>query len=360
MEENKAILVLADGSSYIGKSFGDTGEKIGEVVFNTSITGYQEIISDPSYKNQIIIMTYPHIGNYGINKKDYESANIYADGIIVREYCNYPDNYRSEGSYKDLLLNNGIVGVEGLDTRSLVKKIRNFGTMMGIISTLDFDINSLMEKLKNTPHTGEKDMVKEVTTHAIYTKGNENASIRIALLDYGVKSSIIDNLVNRSCFVKIFPANTDANTILKENFHGVLLSNGPGNPEKYDYAINCVKNLINKIPIFGICLGHQILALALGLKTYKLKFGHRGANHPVKVLSTGKIEITSQNHGYAVDICKSTNNIIITHVNINDETNEGMYIPDINAFSVQFHPEASPGPHDANYLFDRFLKNNVL
>jgi len=365
----KAILLLEDGRVFEGTSFGAKGFKCGEVVFNTSMTGYQEILTDPSYHEQIITMTYPLIGNYGTNKEDTESRRIFAAGFIVKENCDYPSNWRSGQSLSDYLKANNVVGLEGIDTRALVKHIRIQGAMRGIISSTEFGIKNLKKKLDDYPGLVGRDIVKNVTSKKPYEwdKGVidvlENRQIKpdrkykVVAFDYGIKQNILRLLRSHGCDVHVIPAKTSAKDVLAKKPDGIFLSNGPGDPAPVTYAIETVRGLLGKVPIFGICLGHQILALALGAKTYKLKFGHRGANHPVKNLKTGQIEITSQNHGFCVDMDSlSDKDVELTHLNLNDNTNEGLFCRKLNAFSVQYHPEASPGPHDSNYLFDDFIK----
>ncbi len=365
----KAILLLEDGTVFEGHSFGAKGQKCGEVVFNTSMTGYQEILTDPSYNEQIITMTYPLIGNYGTNQSDWESRKIFASGFIVKENCEYPSNWRSKCSLSDYLESNNVIGLEGIDTRKLVKHIRTQGAMKGIISSIDLNINNLMEKLENYPGLVGRDIVKDVTVKKPYSwdkavidvlNGNEQKpekKYKIVAFDFGIKRNILRLLCTYGCDVKVVPAATSSDEVLSQKPDGVFLSNGPGDPAPVNYAIETVKNLLGKVPIFGICLGHQILSLALGGKTYKLKFGHRGANQPVKNLRTSKIEITSQNHGFCVDMDSlKKRGIELTHVNLNDNTVEGIRCKELGAFSVQYHPEASPGPHDSAYLFAEFIK----
>jgi len=365
----KAILLLEDGTVFEGTSFGAKGQKCGEVVFNTSMTGYQEILTDPSYHEQIITMTYPLIGNYGTNKKDWESRRIFAAGFIVKENCDYPSNWRNGQSLSDYLKANNIVGLEGIDTRALVKHIRIRGAMRGIISSTEFGIKNLKKKLEQYPGLVGRDIVKNVTSKKPYDwdKGVidvlENRQLmpekkyKVVAFDYGIKQNILRLLRLHGCEVHVVPAKTSSKDVLAKKPDGIFLSNGPGDPAPVTYAIETIRQLLGKVPIFGICLGHQILALALGAKTYKLKFGHRGANHPVKNLRTGQIEITSQNHGFCVDMDSlSDKDVELTHLNLNDNTNEGLSCRKLNAFSVQYHPEASPGPHDSNYLFDDFIK----
>ena len=365
----KAILLLEDGTVFEGNSFGAKGQKCGEVVFNTSMTGYQEILTDPSYKEQIITMTYPLIGNYGTNECDSESRKIFASGFIVKENCSYPSNWRNKNSLSDYLETNNVIGLEGIDTRKLVKHIRTQGAMKGIISSTDLNIDKLKKKLANYPGLVGRDIVKDVTVKKQYSwnkavidalNGNEQKpekKYKVVAFDFGIKHNILRLLCTYGCDVKVVPAATSSDEVLSQRPDGVFLSNGPGDPAPVTYAIETVKSLLGKVPIFGICLGHQILSLALGGKTYKLKFGHRGANHPVKNLRTGKIEITSQNHGFCVDMDSLKNkDIELTHLNLNDNTVEGIRCKKLAAFSVQYHPEASPGPHDSSYLFKTFIE----
>jgi len=365
----KAVLLLEDGTVFEGTSFGAKGQKCGEVVFNTSMTGYQEILTDPSYHEQIITMTYPLIGNYGTNKVDWESRRIFAAGFIVKEDCDYPSNFRSTESLSDYLKANNIVGLEGIDTRALVKHIRTQGAMRGIISSTEFNITNLTKKLQKYPGLVGREIVKNVTVKKPYhwDKGvidvlsnaecRPEKKYRVVAFDYGIKRNILRLLRSHGCDVYVVPAATSAKAVLAQKPDGVFLSNGPGDPAPIGYAIETIRELLGKVPIFGICLGHQLLALALGAKTYKLKFGHRGANHPVKNLNTGKIEITCQNHGFCVDMDSlAGKDVELTHLNLNDNTNEGIYCKSKKAFSVQYHPEASPGPHDSNYLFNDFAE----
>ena len=365
----KAILLLEDGTVFEGNSFGAKGQKCGEVVFNTSMTGYQEILTDPSYNEQIITMTYPLIGNYGTNQSDWESRKIFASGFIVKENCSYPSNWRNKDSLSDYLESNNVIGLEGIDTRKLVKHIRTQGAMKGIISSTDLNIDKLKKKLANYPGLVGRDIVKDVTVKKQYSwnkavidalNGNEQnpeKKYKVVAFDFGIKHNILRLLCTYGCDVKVVPAATSSDEVLSQRPDGVFLSNGPGDPSPVTYAIETVKSLLGKVPIFGICLGHQILSLALGGKTYKLKFGHRGANHPVKNLRTGKIEITSQNHGFCVDMDSLKNkDIELTHLNLNDNTVEGIRCKKLAAFSVQYHPEASPGPHDSSYLFKTFIE----
>ena len=356
---NKSILVLENGTVFKGSIFGAEGETIGEVCFNTGMTGYQEIITDPSYCGQLLIMTYPHIGNYGINPDDVESMKIQASGFIIREENEIPSNFRSTMTLGNYLRENSIVGIQGIDTRMLTRIIRKEGAMNGIISTTDSDVKSLLKKVKDAPSMDGMDLAKIVTTKVKYKWKSKNSPSKfkynIAAIDYGIKYNILRLFESYNCEITVFPANTTAIEILNFNPDGIFLSNGPGDPSAVTYAIETVKNLLGKKPIFGICLGHQLLALALGAKTFKLKFGHRGCNHPVKNLESESIEITSQNHGFAVDSTTLPKEILITHTSLNDQTVEGIRSNDKRAFSVQYHPESSPGPHDSRYLFNEFI-----
>ena len=351
----KALLVLEDGKVFEGYSFGAEGETAGEVVFNTSMMGYQEILTDPSYKGQIVTMTYPLIGNYGINTEDFESSRPWVEGFIVREYSKIHSNWRAKNSLDTFLKEYGIVGIEGIDTRALTRHIRVQGAMKGVISTVDEDIDSLVEKARLCPGVVAQDLVKEVTCKENWWWKKEG-TYKVVVVDCGVKYNILREVARFDCKVGVVPAKTDAQTILKLNPDGVIFSNGPGDPSAIPYVVETAKKLIGKIPLFGICLGHQILGQALGGKTYKLKFGHHGANHPVKDLRTGKIAITVQNHGFCVDINSLPDEVEITHINLYDNTLEGIRHRQLPLFSVQFHPEASPGPHDATYIFQQFVE----
>lgn len=348
----KAKLILENGIIFEGKAFGYLEESVGEVVFNTGMTGYQEVLTDPSYYGQIVTMTYPLIGNYGVNLEDLESKSIKVKGFIVRENCSYPNNFRCEVKLEDYLKQNKVIGLEGIDTRALTKILRNNGTMRGII-TLD-DINSDEVKLKLDGYS-TKEAVKAVTSSEKYTI--EGTGKHVAIMDFGIKQNIIRNFIKRGCKVTVFPADAKASEVLDVNPDLIFLSNGPGDPEHLPEAIENIKELVGKKPVVGICLGHQLLALSLGGKTSKLKFGHRGCNHPVKDLENNRVHITSQNHGYVVDTLPEE--MEITHVNLNDGTVEGMKHKTLPVYSVQFHPEACPGPKDSEYIFDKFMEYSL-
>lgn len=351
----QAYLVLEDGTIFSGNAFGATGEQWGEVVFNTGMTGYQEVLTDPSYCGQIVVMTYPLIGNYGINKDDFEAKSSFVRGFVVKEECDRPSNWRVSNKINEFLAREGIIGISGIDTRALTRRIRNHGTMRGIISTEELDPQILIEKANNSPQISGQQLVPTVATKEIFTVAGSGP--RVVLMDFGAKSNIIRCLNNRGCEVIVVPPTTSATAIMDLNPSGIMLSNGPGDPTDVPYAIETVKDLMGKLPIFGICLGHQIIGLAFGGKTYKLKFGHRGANHPVKDLISGRVYITSQNHGFAVKKESLPKDVEISHINLNDNTVEGLYHKHLPIFSVQYHPEAAPGPMDSEYLFDRFLNN---
>ena len=394
----RAYLVLADGKIFEGTSFGFEGESFGEIVFNTSITGYQEILTDPSYHGQIVTMTYPHIGNYGINPEDMESDKVQVAGLIVRSYCEFPSNWRSRETLASFLIRHKIVAGTGFDTRSIVQYVRDNGAMPALLMACDELPADAIERASKLPSMNGQDLASKVTCKTVIRcpstgSGRTDHSLargelacpersrgveprtNIIIYNFGCKRNIIRSLQQRGCDVTVVPASTSANEVLAMKPNGVLLSNGPGDPSAVTYAIENIKQLLGRVPIFGICLGHQLLALALGGRTYKLKFGHRGANQPVKNLRTGKVEITSQNHGFAVDASswfstssnnifrassgESRNHVEITHINLNDNTVEGLAVPKLRAFSVQYHPEASPGPHDAGYLFDEFICSMV-
>jgi len=373
----EALLALEDGRTFRGKSCGADGEVSGEIVFNTSLTGYQEILTDPSYAGQVVVFTYPLIGNYGVNPQDAESARPFAEGLVVREMAEIPSNWRQQASLPGYLLKHKIVGISEIDTRALVRHIRTHGAMRCMISTRDLDPASLLLKIQSHPVMSGQDLVREVTCPEGYSWQDPSVDLfpsrkrksrtaakapkkvpprfRVAAFDFGIKHNILRLLADHGCELTVVPATTTAKQILSLNPDGIFLSNGPGDPEPVTYAIDTVRQLLGKKPIFGICLGHQILGLALGGRTYKLKFGHRGGNHPVLRIPTAQVEITAQNHGFAVDIDSlPKSEIEVTHINLNDQTLEGFRHKKLPAFCVQYHPESSPGPHDSRYLFEEF------
>jgi carbamoyl-phosphate synthase small subunit len=376
----KAILALEDGSYFEGESFGAERNGAepssgGEVCFNTSMTGYQEILTDPSYSGQIVTLTYPEIGNYGINPEDVESKKIQVAGLVVKNCCEYPSNWRADDgkavhpwSLSEYLKKNNIPGIMGVDTRRLTRILRETGAKNGLIVTGDYDLNAVLAKAKAVPSFTHIDFVKQVTIkgqegwdepeHALSFRPipDNKPVFKVAALDYGIKYNILRKLQTQGAEVVRFPADAKAADILAINPDGIFLSNGPGDPALLDYAVDTIKGLLGKKPIFGICLGHQLLARSLGGSTFKLKFGHRGANHPVKDLRTGKVEITSQNHGFAVDPKSlDAKTVEVTHINLNDQTVAGLRHRTLSAYSVQYHPEASPGPKDSHYLFEEFF-----
>jgi len=365
----QAQLALEDGTVFWGKPFGARGETFGEVVFNTNLTGYQEVLTDPSYKGQIVTMTYPLIGNYGINDADLESRRPQVEGFIVKEGSRRASNWRAQYSLEEWLQGHGVVGIQGIDTRALTRHLRSRGAMRGAISSTDLASDSLIARVQASPGLIGRDLVCKVTCATPYTWTDgewrwpegyakavvaPNERFRVVAYDFGMKRNILRKLVYSGCDVTVVPAYTPATEALKSDPDGIFLSNGPGDPEGVPYAIETIRQLIGVKPIFGICLGHQILALALGGRTYKLKFGHRGGNQPVMHLPTQKVEITAQNHGFAVDADSLPPEVEVTHLNLNDHTVEGMRHRELPLFSVQYHPEASPGPHDSWYLFERF------
>ena len=370
----KALLVLEDGKTFPCQSFTGHGETWGELVFNTSMTGYQEVLTDPSYRGQMVLMTYPLIGNYGVNPDDTESDRIQVSAFLIREYQAFPSTYRSTASLADYLKSYGILGLEEFDTRALTRHLRTRGAMRGIASTIDLDPESLLERVQKTPSMQGQDLASVVTTQVPYRWIDSNPEVfdqdeilnesvwryrkvkkSVVAFDYGIKYNILRNLDLVGCEAMVVPGNTDSKTIKAMAPDGIFLSNGPGDPEQLKYAVDTIRNFLGYRPIFGICLGIQLIGLALGGKTFKLKFGHRGANQPVKNLITGRVEITSQNHGFAVDIDSlDKNDVEITHINLNDNTLEGFRHRKLALFAVQYHPEASPGPHDASYLFSEF------
>jgi carbamoyl-phosphate synthase small subunit len=385
MTRKRAILALADGRCFEGCSFGAEGEAAGEVVFNTSMTGYQEILTDPSYEGQLVAMTYPQIGNVGVNPEDVESHRPYVKGFIVKEYTAAPSNWRATQALHEYMQEHGIIGIEGIDTRSLVRHLRDCGAQAGVITTLAQSADDAIGSATAAPGLEGRDLVRNVTCAQPYEwneglwllgegyrkrkpdsrgqrKGSRKAdpfaspSYSVVAYDFGVKFNILRNLAEVGCRIQVVPAHMPAKDVLALNPDGIFLSNGPGDPDAVPYARENVSKLIGKKPIFGICLGHQILGLALGGKTYKLKFGHHGGNQPVIDLTTRKVEITSQNHGFAVDADSLKGAVEVTHLNLNDNTVEGLMHRELPIYSVQYHPESSPGPHDANYLFKRFIE----
>lgn len=363
----KAILVLEDGTCFEGESIGATGRRIGEVVFSTAMTGYQEMITDPSYRGQILTFTYPLIGNYGTSPSDLESSDAHAEGIVVREICSTPSNWRSQAPLQAFLREHGVAGISGVDTRALTRRLRAHGVMMGGISTED-EPEELLERIRQATRYGEIDFVAQVSTPRPYQFTSETeagsmqaelsfcSSPKVIVVDYGVKRNIMRSLLALGCQVIVVPAKMKADEILAMKPDGIVLSPGPGDPAALPYAIETVRGLLGKKPVMGVCLGHQLLAWALGGKTFKLKFGHRGANHPVKDLDTGLVYITSQNHGYAVDPDSlKGSGAAVTQINLNDGTVEGLRHDELLAWSIQYHPEASPGPLDNGYLFEKFV-----
>jgi carbamoyl-phosphate synthase small subunit len=353
----EALLVLADGETFEGIAVGhrpDSGVATGEVVFNTALAGYQEIITDPSYAGQIVTFTYPHIGNYGVNDSDDEARVPHCRGIIVRDLARRPSNWRATDDMDGFLNRHGVAGIAGVDTRRLTRHIRRSGAMPGAFGTADRD--TLLAAAQDDGGTDGCDLASEVTTTEPYTIGPENAMLYVVAYDFGIKRSILEQLVHRGCQVEVVPAGTRAVDVLERAPDGVFLSNGPGDPAAVASARDDVRELLGKVPVFGICLGHQIMSLALGARTFKLRFGHHGGNHPVRHEPTGRVEITSQNHNYAVDASSLPEGSVVSHVNLNDGDIEGIRTDHLRAFSVQYHPEAGPGPHDARYLFDEFTQ----
>jgi len=365
----KAALALADGRVFYGRALGASGETSGEVVFNTSMSGYQEILTDPSYRGEIVTMTYPLIGNYGINREDVESSRPHLAGFVVKEACETPSNWRSVMTLDAYLKENGIIGISGVDTRALVRHIRDKGAQAGVLSTIDLDADSLVAKAQAAPSIVGHDLVQEVTclkpypwTESLWSleqgfgKAESAPRYKVVAYDFGIKRNILRNLVAKGCEVTVVPATTSAAEVLAMQPDGVFLSNGPGDPEPIVYAQESIRQLLGKVPLFGICLGHQLLSIALGGRTSKLKFGHRGGNQPVRRGEGHNVEITSQNHGFTVDADSLSDEAVVTHINLNDNTVEGLRHKTYPVFSVQYHPEASPGPHDASYLFGEFIK----
>ena len=371
MEPVTAILALEDGTAFEGRSFGRAGEATGEVVFNTALSGYQEVLTDPSYKGQIVCMTYPLIGNYGVNPEDQESRRPQVEGFIVREMSRIPSNFRSQGNLDTYLTENNILGLEGIDTRALVRRLRVRGTMTGILSSEDLDDGSLVHKARTSPNIVGRDLVREVVPEKSFTWTEgftcslisqplpaRPARFHVVAMDFGMKWNILRCLVQVGCRVTVVPGTASADQVLAHRPDGIFLSNGPGDPAALGYAVHTMADLTRKQPppIFGICLGHQLLGLALGGKTFKLKFGHRGANQPVLNQRTNRVEITTQNHGFAVRLDDLPRDLEPTHINLNDGTLEGLRHRRLPIFSVQYHPEASAGPHDSSYLFEEFAK----
>ena len=366
----KALLVLADGKIYKGEHFGSEGEVEAEIVFNTSMSGYQEIITDPSYCGQMVVMTYPLIGNYGVNPEDFESDRPHLSGFIIKELSKVQSNWRSRGSLEEFLKETNVFGIQGIDTRALTRQIRDKGAQQAILSTDTSDPQRLIEKVRKSPGLIGRDLVKEVTCKNAYDWNESEWTIQsgktklkevkdrpynVLVYDFGVKRNILRKLTRAGCKVRVVPANTPADEVLATRPDGIFLSNGPGDPAAVPYAIDNVKTILGKVPVFGICLGHQILSLALKGKTYKLRFGHHGGNQPVLDVKSGKIEITSQNHGFAVEQNSFDSDVDITFLNLNDDTVEGIKHKIWPVFSVQYHPEASPGPHDSEHLFYKFV-----
>ena len=359
-KRNQAILLLSDGTIFYGKSIFGVGTAFGEVCFNTGMTGYQEIYTDPSYYGQLMVMTNPHIGNYGINNDESESDSIKISGLICKNFSYNYSRELADNSLEDFLKKNNLFAISDIDTRALVSYIRENGAMNAVITTDVDNLESLSKKLLSVPSMVGLELASKVSTKSSYFFGNEKSKFKVAALDLGIKRNILRNLASRDVYVKVFPFDTSFDEMRKWNPDGYFLSNGPGDPEPLKSAQLVAKNIIeNNLPLFGICLGHQIIALANGISTYKMHNGHRGINHPVKNLITGKGEITSQNHGFAVnkEDAQANENIEITHIHLNDDTVAGIRLKNSNCFSVQFHPEASPGPHDSSYLFDEFVES---
>jgi carbamoyl-phosphate synthase small subunit len=354
---SKAILVLEDGRAFAGLSFGAEGESFGEMVFNTSMSGYQEILTDPSYAGQIVCMTYPLIGNYGVNEEDVESRRPWVEGFIVREASRIASNFRSTMSLQDYLKANNIVGIEHIDTRALVRHVRDKGAMRAGLSTIDLDPASLLEKVLATPSMQDRELASAVTVDGEYSYAAEGEErFHVVAYDFGVKTNSLRSFAKFGCRVTVVPADTNADDVMALEPDGIFLSNGPGDPASMTRVVDEIKKLAaSQTPMFGICLGHQLLGEAFGGSTYKLKFGHRGGNQPIKDLTTGKIEITAHNHGFAVEADSLPSDVEVTHVNLNDNTVAGLRHKTLPVFSVQYHPESAPGPHDSEYLFERFI-----
>lgn len=354
-----AILVLEDGRAFRGRSFGAAGETFGEMVFNTSMSGYQEILTDPSYAGQVVCMTYPLIGNYGVNDQDVESRKPWAAGFVVREASRIYSNHRATGSLQDYLIENNIVGIEHIDTRALVRHIRDKGAMRVGISTEDLDVESLLERVRLSPDMAGRELASDVTVKKSYEYEAETSAVanyHVVAYDFGVKTNSLREFARRGCRVTVVPAGTTADEVLALEPDGIFLSNGPGDPASMPSVIDEIRKLAaSERPMFGICLGHQLIGQAFGGTTFKMKFGHRGGNQPIKDLTTGKVEITSHNHGFAVDPDSLPADVEVTHINLNDNTVAGLRHRSLPIFSVQYHPESAPGPHDSEYLFDRFV-----
>lgn len=353
-----AVLVLEDGMVFHGRSFGKIGTTSGELCFNTGMTGYQEVFTDPSYFGQVLIMNNVHTGNYGVKPEDVESNTVKIKGLIGRNLEDRYSRIQATDSLQNYLIDQGVVSIEDVDTRALVSHIREKGAMNCIISSENIDVEDLKEQLKSVPSMDGLELASVVTTKEVYHVGDPNATIRIAVLDFGVKRNIVQCIADRGAYVRVHPAKTSFEALQQFEPHGYFISNGPGDPSSMGYAVDTVKQILEtKKPLFGICLGHQLLALANGISTFKMHHGHRGLNHPVKNLMTGLCEITTQNHGFAVDAnaIRNSDNTEVTHINLNDDSIEGIRLKDRPAFSVQYHPEATPGPHDSRYLFDDFI-----
>jgi carbamoyl-phosphate synthase small subunit len=358
----KAILALEDGLTFPGRAFGRMGETAGEVVFNTSMAGYQEVLTDPSYAGQIVVMTCPHIGNYGTNAEDEESRRPYVEGFVARELGSFPSNWRASESLESYLSRHGIVAISEIDTRAVVRHIRTRGALRGVISSVDLDLHRLVDRARSVRSMLGLDLASEVTCDQPYIwrsrqAGDPDVGFNLVAYDFGIKRNILNHLRHIGATVTVVPSTTPAHHVLAMKPDGVFLSNGPGDPEPLEYAVSNIRQLLGRVPVFGICLGHQLMGLAFGGRTFKLKFGHRGGNQPVKNLLNGRVEITAQNHGFAVDPDSlDPARVTLTHINLNDQTLEGMRHREIPAFSVQYHPEASPGPHDSHYLFQDFKR----